>query len=200
MRLNPVATAGGLIVRGGLAAAALLPRLAGTSPAATAALGGVTIGGPFTLVDGQGKTVTDRTFRGRFMLIYFGYTHCPDACPTTLNDISLALDKLSPAERARVVPIFITVDPERDTQAIIGDYASAFGKEFVGLTGSKQAIRDAAAEYHVYAEKHPLAHGDYAMDHSSIMYVMGPDGGFAGIINAGTKPADIAQRLKAFGV
>ena len=134
------------------------------------------------------------------MLIYFGYTHCPDACPTTLNDMALALDKLSPAQRARVAPLFITVDPQRDTPAMIGDYVSAFGKEFTGLTGSQQAIGAAEAEYHVYAEKHALAHGDYAMDHSSILYVMGPDGSFVGIINAGTKPDEIALRLKSFGV
>ena len=198
MRINLLATAGGLIVLAGLAA--LLPRLTQGSAAATAGLGGVTIGGPFSLVDGQGKTVTNADFLGRFMLVYFGYTHCPDACPTTLNDISLALDKLSPADRARVVPIFITVDPARDTPTMIGDYASAFGREFVGLTGSQASISAAEAEYHVYAEKHPLAHGGYAMDHSSILYVMSPSGAFAGIINAGTKPADIAARLKDFGV
>ena len=134
------------------------------------------------------------------MLIYFGYTHCPDACPATLNDMSLALDKLTPAERARVAALFITVDPARDTPAMIGDYAAAFSKDFVGLTGDQAAITAAEDEYHVYAEKHPLKHGDYSMDHSSIMYVMGPDGRFVGVINDGTKPDEIAQRLKAFGV
>jgi protein SCO1/2 len=197
MRANLVGALAGLIVLTGLGAAAVLPRLAGPGPATADA---VTIGGPFALVDGHGKTVTDKDFRGRYMLIYFGYTHCPDACPATLNDISLALDKLTPAERARVVPLFITVDPERDTPAMIGDYVAAFSKDFVGLTGDRAAISAAEAEYHVYAEKHPLKHGDYAMDHSSIMYVMGPDGGFVGVINDGTKPVEIAQRLKAFGV
>ena len=197
MRANLVGALAGLIVLTGLGAAAVLPRLAGPAPAAT---GAVTIGGPFALVDGHGKTVTDKDFRGRYMLIYFGYTHCPDACPATLNDISLALDKLTPAERARVAPLFITVDPERDTPAMIGDYVAAFSKDLVGLTGDQAAINAAEAEYHVYAERHLLKHGDYAMDHSSIMYVMGPDGGFVGIINDGTKPVGIAQRLKAFGV
>jgi protein SCO1/2 len=151
-------------------------------------------------VNGQGKTVTDRDFRGRFMLVYFGYTHCPDACPTALSDMAASLDKLPPAVRARVVPLFITVDPARDTPAMIGDYVQAFGPEFVGLTGSQDKISAAEKEYHVFAEKHPLSHGDYAMDHSSIMYVMGPDGGFLGVISDGTKPADIAQRLRDFGV
>jgi protein SCO1/2 len=182
----------GAVLVAGLLGLALLPgKRAG---------GETTIGGPFALVDGHGKAVTDRDFRGRFMLIYFGYTHCPDACPTTLGDMSAAIDKLPAAARARVVPVFITVDPERDTVAMIGDYAAAFGPEFVGLTGSPAAIAAAENEYHVYAQKHPLARGDYAMDHSSIMYVMGPDGGFLGVIADGTKPGDIAQRLVAFGV
>jgi protein SCO1/2 len=200
MRTSIIATLAGVIVLGGLAAAALLPRLTGTGAAATASLGGVTIGGPFSLVNGHGKTVTDRDFRGRFMLVYFGYTHCPDACPTTLNDMALALDKLTPAQRAHIAPVFITVDPERDTPSMIGDYVSAFGTGFTGLTGSQAAITAAETEYHVFAQKHVLAHGDYAMDHSSIIYVMGPDGAFVGVINAGTKPEDIAQRLQAFGV
>ena len=190
MRLNFVATAAALIVLGGLGAAALLPRLAGEKAGDAAALGGVAIGGPFSLVDSGGKTVTDRDFRGRFMLVYFGYTHCPDACPTTLNDIALALDKLPEAARARVVPIFITVDPQRDTPSTMGDYTAAFSPAIVGLSGSAQAVGAAEAAYHVYAQRHDLPHGGYAMDHSSIVYVMGPDGGFIGVIDTGTKPAD----------
>jgi protein SCO1 len=185
----------GVIVLSGLVGLALSPH-----KGAAGGVGEVSIGGPFALVDGHGKPVTDRDFRGRFMLIYFGYTHCPDACPTTLSDIASAIDKLPVNARSRVVPLFITVDPERDIPAMIGDYAAAFGPEFVGLTGSPGAIAAAENEYHVYAQKHPLAHGDYAMDHSSIMYVMGPDGGFLGVIADGTKPGDIAQRLIAFGV
>jgi protein SCO1/2 len=178
-----------------MAGAAVLLRPGGGSRAG----GGVQIGGPFALVNGAGKTVTDRDFRGRFMLVYFGYTHCPDVCPTTLSDMASAMDKLPKASRARVAPVFITVDPARDTPALIGDYAQAFGSEIVGLTGSDAAVAAAEAAYHVYAAKHPLAHGDYGMDHSSIMYVMGPDGGFLGVINDGAKPAEIAQRLLDFG-
>ncbi len=185
----------GCIVIGGLIAAALVLR-----PGGTAQKSGVQIGGPFALTNGAGKPVTDRDFRGRFMLVYFGYTHCPDACPTTLSDIGAALDKLPKEARARVVPVFITVDPARDTPGIIGDYAQAFGPEFVGLTGSDAAVAAAEKEYHVYAAKHPLAHGDYGMDHSSILYVMGPDGGFLGVISDGAKPGEIAERLLSFGV
>jgi protein SCO1/2 len=152
------------------------------------------------LQDGSGKTVTDRDFLGRYALVYFGYTHCPDVCPTTLSDIAGALDKLPAADRAQLVPVFITVDPARDTPAVVGDFAHAFGPSFVGLTGSAEAIAAVEQEYHVYAAKHPLAHGDYGMDHSSVLYVMGPDGVFLGVINDGAKPAELAQRLRAFGV
>jgi len=161
---------------------------------------GIAIGGPFSLTGPGGKTVTDADFRGKYLLIYFGYTHCPDACPTTLGDLASAYDALTPAERARVAAAFITVDPERDTPKIMGDYAAAFGPEFIGLTGNPQDLRKLEAAFHVYAEKHPLAHGDYAMDHTSIIYVMGPDGRFVGVIGDDTKPADIARRLRDFGV
>jgi protein SCO1 len=184
----------GCILLAGLAAAAILLR-----PGAGTQTGDVRIGGPFTLVDGSGKTVTDKDFRGRFMLVYFGYTHCPDVCPTTLSDMGSALDRMPKAARARVAPLFITVDPARDVPAVMGDYAHAFGPDFVGLTGSDAQVAAVEQEYHVYAAKHPLAHGDYGMDHSSIMYVMGPDGGFLGVISDGAKPGEIAERLLAFG-
>ena len=193
MRMKAVVAV--LIVAAGLGAVALLPRLSQHKFPSL-----VAIGGPFALQDGSGKTVTDRDFLGRYALVYFGYTHCPDVCPTTLSDIAGALDKLPAADRAQLVPVFITVDPARDTPAVMGDYAHAFGPSFVGLTGSPEAIAAVEQEYHVYAAKHPLAHGDYAMDHSSVLYVMGPDGVFLGVINDGAKPAELAQRLRAFGV
>jgi protein SCO1/2 len=192
MQLRTVAVLAGGITLLALAVAAILPGRIGAP--------GATIGGPFTLTDGAGNTVTDANYRGRFMLVYFGYTHCPDACPTTLNDIALALDKLSAADRAKLVPLFITVDPARDTPHVIGDYAHAFGPNFVGLTGTPAQIGAVEQAYHVYAARHPLAHGDYAMDHSSILYVMAPDGSFVGIIPDGAQPGDIAQRLRDFGV
>jgi protein SCO1/2 len=187
-----------IVVVAGLAAAGAW--VATRGPAASGVSGTPEIGGPFSLLDGAGKTVTDQNFRGKFMLVYFGYTHCPDACPTTLSDMGAALDKLPAADRAKVVPLFITVDPERDTPGMMGDYAHAFGPEFVGLTGSKSAITAAEKEYHVYAARHPLEHGDYAMDHSSVIYLMGPGGKFRGLIEDTTKPGDMAQQLVAFGV
>jgi protein SCO1/2 len=195
MRPRLIAAIAAVIVACGLGAVAVGPRLAKQSLPAL-----VEIGGPFSLQNSDGKTVHDRDFRGRYMLVYFGYTHCPDVCPTTLSDMASAMDKLPASERSRVVPIFITVDPARDTPQIIGDYVRAFGAEFIGLTGSPDAIASAEQEYHVYAAKHPLEHGDYAMDHSSVLYVMGPDGVFLGVITDGAKPAEIAQRLVAFGV
>jgi protein SCO1/2 len=176
----------------GLGAAALLPRL-------TASPVRITIGGPFALTDGTGRAVTDRDFRGSWLLIYFGYTHCPDACPTTLSDIAAGLDKMKGPDRARVRVLFITVDPSRDTPAVIGAYARAFGPEFVGLTGTPDQIATAEAEYHVYARRAELKGGDYAMDHSSIIYVMRPDGGFSGLLEDGLAPAEIASKLAGLG-
>ncbi len=194
MRRGLIAAAAGCVVLAGLAALAILPR----APA-PATPDKVAIGGPFHLIDGTGKPVTDASFRGRYMLIYFGYTHCPDACPTMLSDLASAIDKLPKADRARVAPIFITVDPARDTPALMGDYAQAFGPSFVGLTGAQPDITAAEDEYHVYAQKHPLKNGDYAMDHSSILYVMGPDGAYRGVIED-TKPELMAQQMQNYGV
>jgi len=136
------------------------------------------IGGPFTLVNGQGRTVTDADFRGKFMLIYFGYTYCPDVCPTSLGIIAGAYDKLSKSERERIQPIFITVDPERDTPEVVGNYASAFTPTMIGLTGSEAQIAAVAKAYKVYAAKAKNPDGGYSVDHSSIVYLMGPDGHF----------------------
>jgi protein SCO1/2 len=160
------------------------------------------IGGPFTLQDGAGKTVTDRDFRGKYMLVYFGYTFCPDVCPTTLNDVAQALEVLGKrADDLRAV--FITVDPRRDTPAVVGQYAAAFSPRLVGLTGTPEQIATVAREYRVYYAEHRTGPGpnDYAMDHSSILYLMGPDGGFKAVIRADLDPkamaADLAKQLPA---
>ncbi len=158
----------------------------------------MTIGGPFALTDAAGQTVTDSAFRGKWMLVYFGYTHCPDACPTALADIASALDKLGPAAKD-VVPVFITVDPARDTGPVMKDYAAAFGPEFVGLTGSDPAIKSAEKAYRVYAAKHPLAGDDYVMDHSSIIYVMDPQGHFVTNFTQDSDPGKMAEKLKQLG-
>ena len=179
------------VVVAGLGLAASLPRWEHA--------GAATIGGPFTLVDGAGHGVTETDLLGRWTLIYFGYTHCPDACPTTLSAIGAALDKLTPAARKSIRVLFITVDPGRDTPAVVGAYAKAFGPEFSGLTGSSAELSKVEQEFRVYAQRHNLKGGDYAMDHSSIIYVMGPDGRFAGLLDDSLSPAEMAQKLSQLG-
>lgn len=161
---------------------------------------GPAIGGPFVLTDGGGARVTDASFNGDWRLVYFGYTHCPDACPTTLSALGAALDKLPAASRAQVRVLFVTVDPARDTPAVVGAYARAFGPEFVGLTGSQAQLAPMEASYHVYAQRHDLKGGDYAMDHSSIVYVMAPDGHYVGLLDDTLAPAAMAAALRGMGV
>jgi protein SCO1/2 len=161
---------------------------------------GLGIGGPFTLRDGNGRTVTDRDLRGRYVLIYFGYTFCPDICPTTLTEVATAMAKLGP-KADRVRPVFITVDPERDTPAVMGDYTAMFTPRLLGLTGTPEQIRSVARAYRVYYQKHRTgeAPGDYSMDHSSLLYLLGPDGGFITLIRADQPgeaiAADIAKHM-----
>lgn len=157
------------------------------------------IGGPFTLTDGAGRRVSDRDFRGVWKLVYFGYTHCPDACPTTLGDIGAALDRLPANIRAHYRVLFVTVDPARDTPPVMAAYTHAFGPEFVGLTGGPADLGPMEESFHVYARRRDLKGGYYAMDHSSIIYVMRPDGSFAGLLDDGMKPSDLAKRLIGFG-
>jgi cytochrome oxidase Cu insertion factor (SCO1/SenC/PrrC family) len=153
------------------------------------------VGGPFQLTDQHGKRVSDKDFRGRYMLIYFGYSFCPDVCPTTLAVIAQALEKLGDRSR-RVTPIFITIDPERDTPKVLDDYMKAFGPNFVGLTGSAAEIKDAEKKYRVYAAKKPLEGGNYGMDHSSVLYLMGPDGKMVSFYDEAVSPDDLAKDLK----
>jgi protein SCO1/2 len=135
------------------------------------------VGGPFTLVDQDGVRRSSADFRGRYMLIYFGYSYCPDVCPTTLSLMADALDKLGPQSQ-KIVPLFITIDPERDTPAKLKPYVASFGPRFIGLTGDLSTIKKVAGLYRVYLKKEPLPGGSYAMDHSSVIYLMGPDGKF----------------------
>ncbi|HXC57157.1 MAG TPA: SCO family protein [Rhizomicrobium sp.] len=137
--------------------------------------GSVSIGAPFTLTDQDGRKRSSADFSGRYMLIYFGYSYCPDVCPTTLSLMADALSKVGP-KASRVVPIFITIDPERDTPGQLKTYLRAFGPGFVGLTGDLKTITRVGADYRVYFRKHPLDGGGYGLDHSSVIYLMGPDG------------------------
>jgi cytochrome oxidase Cu insertion factor (SCO1/SenC/PrrC family) len=153
------------------------------------------IGGPFRLVDQNGKTVTDKDYPGRYKLIYFGYSFCPDVCPTTLGVMAQALEKLG-GDARRVVPIFITIDPERDTTKVLADYMKAFGPDFVGLTGSADAIKDVEKKYRVYAVKQPLPGGNYGMNHSSVLYLMGPNGMMVNFYDEAISPDDLAKDLR----
>ena len=159
---------------------------------------GFEIGGPFQLVGGDGKLVTDRDFRGRWMLIYFGYTSCPDVCPTTLTQIAAALDRLGP-DADKIRPVFITIDPKRDTPNVVREYAAAFSPRLVGLTGSPEQIAKVEADYRVFASEHRTGNGpnDYTMDHSSILYLAGPDGHLVGPLNAEATAAELATKLRA---
>ncbi len=153
------------------------------------------VGGAFTLTNGNGKTVTAADLRGKYLLVYFGYTFCPDVCPTTLADVAQALDTLG-AKADRVQPLFITIDPARDTPAVMRTYVTAFSPRIEGLTGTPDEIAAVAKKYHVYYARHQEAGAqDYTMDHSSVLYVMGPDGGFLGIVRADQGPGGIARDL-----
>jgi protein SCO1/2 len=137
------------------------------------------VGGPFSLQNGDGKTMTDRDFRGKYLLVYFGYTFCPDVCPTTLNEVAGAMDKLG-SKADQVQPVFITVDPRRDTPTVMKQYTASFTPRLIGLTGTPDEIAKVAKEYRVYYAEHRTGQGpdDYTMDHSSVLYLMGPDGKF----------------------
>jgi cytochrome oxidase Cu insertion factor (SCO1/SenC/PrrC family) len=137
------------------------------------------IGGPFTLVDQNGRTVTNETLKGKPTLIYFGYTFCPDVCPTSLLLMETAVEKLGPDAAKKVNLVFITIDPERDTQKLIKDYVSNFSPTFIGLTGTPEQVTAAARAYRVYYQKVPGKDGaPYLMDHSSIVYLLDRNGRF----------------------
>jgi cytochrome oxidase Cu insertion factor (SCO1/SenC/PrrC family) len=160
----------------------------------TVITGKMDVGGPYRLIDQDGRPRTTADFRGKYQLLYFGYTFCPDVCPTTLALIAASLDKMGP-QQSRIVPIFITIDPERDKPQILKKYLAAFGPRFVGLTGSAQNIAAVEKEYRVYAKKQPLKDGNYGMDHSSVIYLLGPDGRLLSFFDDIASPDDLARAL-----
>ena len=156
------------------------------------------IGGPFTLTDQHGNTVTDADFRGRYMLIFFGFTYCPDICPTTLATIADAMELAGDAADS-VVPIMITIDPERDTPEQLNMYVSHFSPRLVALTGTPEQIASVAKEYKVYYAKAEQPGGGedaYTMDHSAITYLMGPDGAYVRHFSHATTADQMAERLR----
>jgi protein SCO1 len=157
-----------------------------------------TIGGSFRLVDDSGHVVTDRDFRGRYLLIYFGYTHCADVCPTTLSDIASALNGLG-TKANKITPLFITVDPKRDTSAALRRYLAAISPRLVGLTGSVDEIAHVEQEFHVYAKKDPdpARPDEYGIDHSALLYLLGPDGQLVAPISPAIDVPDLERQIAA---
>lgn len=178
-------------------------QMADTGPAAT---GAADIGGPFTLTDQNGRTVTDADFRGSLMLVFFGYSSCPDVCPLTLSTMTEALEQMGD-DAESVTPIFITIDPERDTVERLHDYAARFHPSLVALTGTPEQIAQAADGYHVYYKRVPMDMSDaggehaghdmsgYGMDHTSIIYLMGREGEYLAHFDQNTTPAQLAAGI-----
>ncbi len=155
------------------------------------------IGGPFTLTDQHGKIRSDAEFRGKLMIVYFGYTFCPDVCPTDLMAITQALDALK-SKAESIQPIFITIDPERDT-AVLADYLKAFHPSFIGLTGSPEAIMQIATSYKNYYRKvGDERSGDYSIDHSGVIYLMGRNGEYLGFMPPQTGPDRLVEILRKY--
>jgi cytochrome oxidase Cu insertion factor (SCO1/SenC/PrrC family) len=151
-------------------------------------------GGPFTLTDQRGQVVTDATYRGKYVVMAFGYTHCPDVCPTTLSAVAAALDLLGP-RAGDVQPIFVSVDPERDTPAVLADYVAAFHPRLVGLTGTPEQIRAVTRDYRVYVSKVDTGDDDYPVDHSAYLYLIGPDGKVLTYLKHDASPQTIADTI-----
>ena len=155
------------------------------------------LGGPFELVDHTGRRVTDADYRGKAMLVFFGYTYCPDVCPTTLMTVAEALRRLG-RDADRIAPLFVSVDPGRDTPARLAEYVAAFDARIVGLTGSPAQIARAAHAYRAYYAKHERAgSGDYLVDHSAFLYVMDRAGRFVTHLRHTDSPETVAAALRA---
>ena len=155
------------------------------------------VGGPFTMVDQDGRQVTEKDFLGKYMLVFFGYTFCPDVCPTELQVMTAAIDQLGSAAD-RIQPVFVSIDPARDTPSVLKSYVQNFGSRLIGLTGTADQVAGIARAYRVYYAKAGNASSadDYLMDHSSIIYLMGPDGRFVKHMAFTTDAAKLAAELK----
>lgn len=155
------------------------------------------IGGPFQLTDQTGQTVTEKSMLGRPTLVFFGFTHCPDVCPTTLFEMSEVLRAMG-KDADGVNAYYISVDPERDTQSAMKDYLSSFDPRLKGLTGNPEQVAKVLSEYRVYSRKVPLKDGDYTMDHTALVYLMDRDGKFVSPFNLNRKPEEAANDLKRY--
>ena len=158
------------------------------------------IGGPFSLIDHHGKKVSNEDYRGKYMLIYFGYTFCPDVCPMELQIMATALDQIPEKTLAEITPLFITLDPERDTVEVMAQYAPAFHPKLIGLTGSMQQIKAVKKAYRVYGAKEKLAEDadpdSYLVSHTSYIYLMDRNGEYVTHFKSRTDPDEMAKRLE----
>ena len=156
------------------------------------------IGGSFKLTDQNGQPISDDDLKGKPFLVFFGYTHCPDVCPTTLFEVSEVMRSLGKdADRAKA--LFVTVDPERDTPAVLKDYLSSFDPNLIGVTGDEAALNTVEREYRVYAKKVPTGKdGDYSMDHSAVVYLMDKRGRFVAPFKLDRKPEEAAAELRKY--
>ncbi len=186
---------------GGASAIALLPsaQQALFPNTKTRTTGKALIGGAFTLVNHKGQTVTDKSYSKRYKLVYFGFTYCPDVCPAGLQTMTVALDKIGKKAASKVQPLFFTVDPERDTPAVMADYVSSFHPTLVGLTGTMEQVKKAARAYRIYFAKVKSKDvpGEYTVDHSSFFYLMSPEGAFLRHFPHSVSPEVLAKALKA---
>ncbi len=176
--------------------------LFGQAAAPEGNLAGASVGGPFRLVDQDGRQVSDRDYLGHYRLMYFGYTFCPDVCPTDVAVLAKGLkafEASDPRRAATVTPIFVTVDPERDTPAVLKQWVAAFHPRLVGLTGTPAAIDAVRKEYGIYAKKATGAGAsDYLVDHFAVFYLFGPDGRPVAFAQHGSTPPEITQMLKTY--
>ncbi len=157
-------------------------------------------GGPFALTDHNGRAVTDETFRGRFTLLYFGYTFCPDLCPTNLLTMAEALEALGPEQSGRVQPLFVTVDPERDGLPALKDYMAHFGPRFLALRGTPAQTRAVLKAWRIHRRKVPAEAGadDYLVDHATLTFLMGPDGKFRTLFPHDTRTEKMTATLRRY--
>lgn len=186
----------GAFLAGLLSVLAVILVVAGRPPATTQA-GTSAIGGPFSLTDQDGRPVTDKDLEGHPSLVFFGFTHCPDVCPTTLFEISEIVRKLGPDAKG-LRAFFVTVDPERDTSQALKDYLSSFDPHLTGLTGTPDEVARMLKEYRVYAKKVPTENGDYTMDHMALVYLMDKRGRFIAPFNIKRPPEEAAADLRRY--
>ena len=179
--------------------ALLLLACSPSGPPAKPPLAGASIGGPFSLTDQHGRTVTDKSFPGQYRIMYFGYTFCPDVCPADMANVGAGmrlLEKEKPDLAKRVVPVFVTVDPERDTPAVLGEFTAHFHPRMVGLTGSPAAVKRAAEAYRIFYQKGPAAPGGYLVNHSRQTYLMDPDNKPVALLPADESGRAVADEIE----